>query len=277
MSQADFADGEASNIILARADEYADALAGAPLAVDLHAPVLINPSDSLDAEVAEEIARALAPGGSVYLLGGESALASTIEDSLTDAGYQAVRLAGDSRIETALEIADVIGDPSELLITNGYDFPDAMAAGAAAGARGGAVLLTPAGEPHPAVDAYLGSSDADVYAIGGPAAAAYPDAESVVGATRHVTAVLVAETFFDSPMAVGFARDDAFPDALAGGPRLARLDAPLLLTASGDLSPDTADYLEATTSVTSAVLLGGESAIGAIVLEAIEALLHPVR
>ncbi|WP_157965369.1 cell wall-binding repeat-containing protein [Euzebya rosea] len=280
VSRADFADGEASNIVLARADDYADALAGAPLAVDLHAPVLINPSDSLDGDVAAEIARALAPGGSVYLLGGESALGTTIEDTLATDGYAVVRLAGESRVETAIEIADVIGDPTELLITNGYDFPDAMTAGAAAGARGGAVLLTPAGVPHDAVDDYIADSgvpSSDVYAIGGPAATAYPDAVSVVGATRHATAVLVAETFFDDPMVVGFARDDAFPDALAGGPRLARLDAPLLLTASGDLSPDTADYLEATSSVTSAVLLGGESAISAIVQQAIEGLLNPVR
>ena len=277
VSQADFADGEASNIVLARADEYADALAGAPLAVALHAPVLINPSDTLDDAVAEEIARALAPGGTVYLLGGEAALAASVEQALADAGYQVVRLAGSSRVETALAIAEVIGDPAELLITTAFDYPDAMAAGAAAGARGGAVLLTPAGTPHPAVDAYLADSDADAYAVGGPAAAAYPDATPVVGPTRTATAVAVAETFFDAPMALGLTRDDDFPDALAGGARLGRLQAPLLLTASTTLSPETASYVSSTPSLTSAVLLGGEQAISTSVLDALTGLLNPVR
>jgi len=277
VSQADFADGEASNVLLARADEYPDALAGTPLATALNAPLLINPPDSLDALVESEIARVMAPGGTIYLLGGEVALDATVESALVALGYEVQRVAGPSRIETGIAAATLLGNPEELLITTGYDFPDAMSAGAAAAARGGAVLLTTSDEPHPAVDAYLADTDVaddDVYAVGGPAARAYPASTAVFGETREGTAVKVADTFFDDPQTAGFARRDAFPDALAGGTHLGRIGAPLLLTYSDALAAESASYLTGTPSVTSAVIFGGDQAVDDTVLEAIRNLVE---
>ena len=277
VSQEEFEDGEASNVLIARADQFADALAGTPLGAARNAPVLITGSDTLAPGVADEIARALTPGGTVYLLGGEAAIGAAVADALTEDGYLVERLAGASRVETAIAVAEEIGDPAGLLITTGDDFPDAMTAGAAAGANEGAVLLTPSGTPHPAVDAYLAAHDVDTWAIGGPAAAAYPDATPVVGATRQETAVAVAETFFAAPSAVGLARDDDFPDALAGGVVLALMDAPLLLTSSGELSQATLDWVTEQDGLTTALVFGGEQAISQTVFEALRDLLSPAR
>ena len=44
-------------VVIARSDAYADALAAAPLAGKLHAPVLLTPPSSLDGRVADEVAR----------------------------------------------------------------------------------------------------------------------------------------------------------------------------------------------------------------------------
>lgn len=263
ISQESFGDGEAGAVVLARADEYADALAGTPLATSVDGPLLITHSGRLAEEVGAEIRRVLPAGGTVHVLGGSAALAPAVEERLVALGYEVVRLAGGDRIATALAVADALGDVDDVLLTTAYDFPDALAAGAAAAARGAtAVLLTTADQPHPAVDAYLaGHPSVRMWAVGGPAARAYPGATGVFGPTREGTAVAVAERFFDEPQVAGLARRDGFADALAGGAHIGRLGGPLLLTPSTRLAGETAAYLCATASVDGVVVYGGSAAI----------------
>ncbi|WP_370328462.1 cell wall-binding repeat-containing protein [Euzebya sp.] len=263
ISRASTPDGGAGGVVLARADEFADALAGTPLAVAVDGPLLLTPSDALAADVAAEIQRVLPPGGRVDVLGGSAAIDEAVVQQVADLGYDVQRRAGADRVTTAIAVAEALGDPSTLLITTGFAFPDALAAGTAAAVTGdGAVLLTGDGTPHPAVTEYLAANpDATAYAVGGPAATAHPEATPVVGASREETSVAVARTFFDQPGAVGIARSDAFADALAGGAHLASLGAPLLLTPTGTLAPAVGDYLCTTGSLDAAVLLGGEAAV----------------
>ena len=47
----------ATNIVLARSDDYADALAGVPLAYRLDAPILLTPPSRLDSDTLAEIKR----------------------------------------------------------------------------------------------------------------------------------------------------------------------------------------------------------------------------
>ncbi|MBW3602928.1 MAG: cell wall-binding repeat-containing protein, partial [Actinobacteria bacterium] len=239
--------GAAPTVVLARGDgeqAFADALAGTPLAVALDAPLLLTSSHRLLGNVADELRRLLREGAEVVLLGGEAALAPAIESALREIGFEPRRIAGATRVETALAIASELGEPPALLIASGEDFPDALSAGAAAAQAGGAVLLTPAGRRHPANDAYLGERpEVLAYAVGGPAAAGYPDATPVVGATREATAVEVARIFFEDPTSVGFAVSSTYPDALAGGTHVARRGGPVLLTPADGLYPEVTAYL----------------------------------
>jgi hypothetical protein len=181
------------------------------------------------------------------------------------------RISGPSRIETAIAIAGFLDDPETLLITTAFDFPDALAAGAAGGAVGGAVLLTTSDAPHPAVDAYLARRRAAaVFAVGGPAVRAYPAVAGVSGPTREETAVAVAERFFDSPSVVGIARRDDFPDALSGGTHIARLGGPILLAPTAALHPASSAYLCAT-PVETAFAYGGTSALSSATFDALAA------
>ena len=59
VSSAAFPGGSASAVVLARADAFADALAGGPLAAAKHAPLLLTSSGSLDAVTSAEILRVL--------------------------------------------------------------------------------------------------------------------------------------------------------------------------------------------------------------------------
>lgn len=161
-------------MVLARGDDpdgFADALAGGPLAVDRDAPLLITDPDRLRAEVAAEVDRVLPDGGTVYLLGGTAALSPEVEDELQQAGYDTVRVAGADRHETAVAIADALGNPALVLIATGATFPDALAASAAASANGGAVLLTPTDDLDDRVAEYLcGGAVTDLLIYGGSAA-----------------------------------------------------------------------------------------------------------
>ncbi len=275
ISQATFGDGDADTVVLSRSDDFADALAGTPVAAAANGPLLLTPTADLDGDVLAEVARVLPAGGTVHLLGGEAALSADVATALTDAGFEVVRLSGDDRYETSVAIADFLGNPDLLLVTTGLDFPDAMAAGAVAVANGGAVLLTAGDQKRDATTTYLGAhASAEVVTIGGPASRAYPAYEAIVGAGRAHTAIGVAERFFTAPAAIGVARSDVFADALAGGVQVGRLGGPLLLTSSDALPAVTGTYVcQIRESVDAALLWGGVNAIGdAVVTEVSERL-----
>ena len=265
----------AGAVVLARGDDptgFADALAGGPLAVDRNAPLLITDPTGLRDEVADEIDRVLPEGATVYLLGGPAALAPTIEAELVAAGYETVRLSGTDRYGTAVAIADELGNPDLVVIATGEAFPDALTGSAAAGANAGAVLLTNGIDAHPATAEYLEEhAPGSVYAIGGPAATAFPEASPIVGASRFETGVAVAEALFDSPTVAGLARGDRFPDALAGGAHIASLGGPMLLTATDTLDGGVADLLCAS-DISRLFVYGGTAAVAEDVLSAAEGL-----
>ncbi len=263
------ADDSAGAVVLARADDFADGLAGTPLAVALGGPLLLTAQDGLDPATLAEIDRVLPDGGRVVLLGGRVALSEDVRDQVAAAGYSPERIAGPARYETAVAVAerlDRIAPLETVLVARGDLFPDALAAGPAAVASDGAILLSDVDRAHPATDAFLaGHEGVDVVAVGGQAAAAYPDAAPVVGDTRDHTAVAVAQRFLPEAEGVGIVRRDDFADALTGGVQAAGVGAPILLTAHDALPAPTAAWLDAQSQLTSIVVYGGELAVSAAV------------
>ncbi|HET6812131.1 MAG TPA: cell wall-binding repeat-containing protein [Acidimicrobiales bacterium] len=268
-----YAAGDARAVVLARSDDYADALAGAPLAVTKGGPLLLTPPSRLDPRVEAEIRRCLPSGGVVYLLGGADALGAAVEDAVRSAGYETVRLGGSDRYATSLAVLQQgLGSVSTVFLATGRDFPDALSAGAAAGSTGGAVLLTDGTSLTPAVATYLDQNAVKAYAVGDPAAAAYGPATPLVGPDRYATAAEVARAFFPRPTVVGVASGENFPDALAGAAAMGQGHGPLLLTGSGALAGATRDYLLATPTAT-VYLFGGPHAVGQGVADAIRSAL----
>jgi predicted lipoprotein with Yx(FWY)xxD motif len=274
VSQAAFPQmASASAVVLASDATYPDALAGTPLAVAKHAPLLLTTPSGLDPAIATEITRVLSPGGTVYLLGGDAALSSAIDSQVQALGAVPQRIAGSDRAATAVAIAGVLGDPPTVLLATGLDFPDGLSAGAAAASQAGAVLLTDGSAQAPETGAYLAAHANDtVFAVGGPAAAADPAATPLVGSDRFATAVTVAMKFFSAPAAVGFASGLDFPDALAGGAGIGAAHGPLLLVpACGALPASLGTYLGSVSStVKTGALYGGTGVVGDDVLAALD-------
>lgn len=156
-----------AQIVLARVDTFADALAGAPLTTT--APLLFSYSDHLPEATLQEIQRVATPDATIYLLGGDAALSSEIQQQLTDLGYQPKRLAGPSRVETSVAIARAVPVdatfplPPQIAIARAYGTAADLTAGWADSISGGAwathvptaIVLTPTDNLHPAVEAFV--------------------------------------------------------------------------------------------------------------------------
>jgi putative cell wall-binding protein len=273
-SQASFpASGSAQAVVLARDDQFPDALAGVPLAVHVGGPVLLTAPGALDPRTLTEIRRVLPAGRPVYLLGGTSALSASIASELATDGYDVVRYGGADRYATAVTIASSgLGDPATIFEASGSDFPDAVSAGPAAAAAGGAILLTAGNRPAPETVAYTAEHSSDRrIAIGGPAAAADPGADAIVGADRYATSALVAARFFSNPAAAGLATGAVFPDALSGGPVVARRPGPVLLTDPNLLPGQVRSYLDGhRSSLQTLLIFGGSNAVSPPVASAAE-------
>ena len=80
------------------------------------------------------------------------------------------------------------------------------------------------------------------------------------GAQRFETARLIAMDAFDTPTDAVIARGDLFPDALSGSFLAGQLEAPLLLTSSHRLEPDTQSTLQ-DLDADNVTLIGGDNAI----------------
>jgi hypothetical protein len=274
-------DGSAGAVVLARSDFYSDALAGGPLAVSVHAPLLITAgtpeSSEIDPRVLSEIERVLSPGKTVYVLGGPLALAPAIDDTLEDAGYDVVRVAGQNLFSTATAIADQLGNPATVFEATGLNFADALSAVPAAVQVGGAILLTDGPVQAPETAEYLASHPASTrYAIGGPLAAAGADPEAIAvwGQDLYDTSAAVGATFFSSASTFGAATGASFEDALSGGVFMATGDrlGPIVLVAPGvPLPPSIEQYLRDNVWGTRGFVFGGPLAISESVYDAIVA------
>ena len=252
----------ADAVVLARSDTYPDALVGAPFAALKNAPLLYSSGAALPASTAAEITRVLAPGKTVYLLGGISAIPATVATQLTGMGYVVSRVSGSDRYATAVAVADAMGDPSTVFLATAANYADALAAGPAAAHATGAILLTDGTSMAPATTAYLAAHPGTTYAVGGPAATADPSASAISGTDRYATAALVAQQFFATPTTVGLASGVTFADALPAAAYLARVGGPLLLTDPNALPSTVSTYLTAAQSgVTKALVFGGASAV----------------
>lgn len=232
-------DGKALQVVLARPDDYADALAGSSLGFGV-GPLLFTPSTGgVDSFTASEIQRVLPAGGRVYLLGGTAALSSDLESQLRNMGYNPVRLAGTTRMGTAAAVAREVvrrivelgfPAPTRVMLATAFQWPDAVTAGEFGATWGYPILLTDANRLSDDTRAVLGDlRPQQLYIVGGTAAVSpqvAADAESASGAAsvqrlagvdRDETAVAVARQYDRD-----FLNDVGIPPIIAVGVNLRR-------------------------------------------------------
>ena len=242
---------KAENVILTSGVNYADGIAGVPLAARLGAPILLTAADKLSDATLAEIERLGAKN--VYILGGEGVISADIEKALQEKKLQTWRIAGDNRYATAAAIAQRVSeDPTDVFFVYGGGFADTLSVSAIAARRNAPIVyLDTNGELDPSIAQYLAVLKAkgcvkNAYVIGGTgvisddmmnkatAALGLESATRIAGNDRYATSAAVNKAFvdnFDSDE-LCVATGAEFADAVTGGVFAAAKKAPFILVSS---------------------------------------------
>lgn len=192
---------------------------------------------------------------------------------------------GSNRYETAAAVSeDAFAPPAPVAyVATGANYPDALAAGAAAGYQGGPVVLVERNrlptlattelerlDPHrivivggtAVVSDYVASLVGRFHAGGG--------VTRLAGADRYATAAAISNAFAPGVPTAYVASGRNWPDALAAVPHAARAGAPILLTLPNELPGSTRSALTRLRPGR-IIVLGGTGAISAGVASALDA------
>lgn len=270
--------------LLASEERMADALASGPL--QGIAPLFLTQTDQLEPAVARELRRQGIH--EVLLLGGPSALAPAVETALQREGFNTRRLAGPTRIDTAIAItnhaaAQGITPTGRHFVARAFGdqtsetraWADALALGALAAHRRTPILLTESERLSPAVQAFVQPGD-QATLIGGSAAVSdevltqlqarigQPVAR-LAGRTRAQTAAALISQY-QAPKRV-VVIDGQHTHAWQAGFALAGLagdlNAPIVLT-MGEVIPDETKAVLANTSAKDVVCVGQAQVCAAV-------------
>ena len=280
-SQEVWDDDGAALVVLATADRFPDALAGAALAGE-QGPILVTPfGDTLDPRVATEIQRVLPDDGTgtVAILGGTNAVSATAgQQALDAAGITSCpapfptdcRYAGTGREHTATLVAATVlalndGSGNRALLARGDAFADAITGGAYAAEAGVPILLTPSTTLAPVTQQFITDNGiAEAIVLGGTSAISDPVAAAVPTTTRRIagnertaTAAAIATDLWHTEgldgggiLAINVRHDNGWQTALAAAVVSALANAPQL-GVEGPPTPPGQPVLDA------AALLGG--------------------
>lgn len=282
----------AETVIIARSDEFPDALAGVPLAQKYNAPILVTNPDELEQGVIDTLNK-LQPLR-VIILGGEGAVRAAVETRLKevlDWAPDIERIAGLNRYETAALIAAEFPHEQSAAIATGADFPDAIALAAAAAANGIPLLLTAPNELPEATRQVLADLQPQtIYAAGGEAVVSPSVLEQIAqetglapdhiirfaGSDRYETCMKIAEYFYPDPPELYLATGMDFADPLAAGALAAKSGSCLLLVSQHGIPVQSPleSFIKKQRPSTNVKVIGGESIIADDAVKAVQYLLQ---
>lgn len=266
---------ESDKVVIASGENYPDALAASVLASELNAPLLLNPKAALRDDVKAEIARLKAK--EVVLIGGENTLSEKIKEEITTLNLKVERIADTNRYATAAKINEKVKELSNksdhIVLANGKQYADALAAAPFAGVERAGILLSEADKLDEVTMKQLDGVK-KVTIVGGKNSIS-KDIEDVLkakgievtrvaGDNRYKTATEIGKTFFAKSEKVVIASGENYPDALAGSLIAIKEKAPIVLVTKDNVSAETIAQLKEFGAV-QFYLLGGENTISTAV------------
>ena len=258
-------------VYVTNGENYPDALSAGPAAAHEGGPLLLVKPNELPAAVAAEITR-LDPA-KIVVVGGISSVTEGVYNDLDALTDEIVRISGANRYEASRNVADYAFGTADLVyVATGEKFPDALAAGGAAGAQDAPVVLVNGSAAT--LDAAtatllddLGTTETRV--LGGEASVSAgvfadldtaTDATRLGGANRYEAARAINADAFDSADRAFIATGLNFPDALAGSAWAAAAGAPLFVVPGSCVTSGVLADLDAL-GVAQVTLLGGEASL----------------
>lgn len=280
ISQEGWANGSVDNVIIANGLEFADALAGVPLAHAWNVPILLTPGDRVLEETLKEVERLGA--SEVTILGGETAVSDKVEKTMEASGYKVNRIFGHSRYDTAAEIAKELtgGKAEKAVVASGQTFADALSVATIAAREGVPIFLTISDrlpESTAAAIKELGVSETVI--VGGEAViseevdSSLPGTERIHGKDRYETNIALIEAFGLKHDDVYLASGKDFADALTGSVLAAKEEAALMLV-HDRLPASTENYLNINRPKKISVF-GGAQAVNSTIVEKVQSIVKP--
>ena len=285
----------ANAVVLVGEDAIVDGLAAAPLAKKVEAPILLTKANQLPEATEKEMLRVLGNNLSnktVYLVGGEARISKELEAKIAKLGVKVERLAGDTRFETSLKIAEKVTSGATVdtaFVVGGNGEADAMSISAYAAKKEAPIVVVDKNEVSEEAMELLEGKNIEI--IGGTGVVS-EEVEAqlkemvkedstqdntvvrLAGNTRQETNAKVINAHYSNPTVALIAKDGyvggngKLIDALTAAPLAAEMNAPIILT-TNELTKEQADVVEVKLSTVEKLVQVGkgiaDAAIKAIV------------
>lgn len=298
-----YPNGLTGNVIIARADDFADCLTANGLAYVYDAPILLTATNELSKETAAYLEAQNDKINNVIVMGLTNAIDGQVSKKLESIG-RVVRVGGDNRFETAISAADMIynglmgdaetaplnptvvretdrADMGTFFLANGWNFPDALIASVPAARYGYPILLTDKAPLTKVTRDYLSAQKQagyakrvvvfggeDVIAENTKATIDVSTVSRIAGKSRYETNTEANTIFFADVTKLYVVSGTRYSDALVAGKLAAENNAGVLMVNPNGLDKETIEYLK-NSKVTDFILVGGEDVIPTKVAEQI--------
>lgn len=249
----DFATGQKfANVVLASGNNFPDALAGAPLAYQENAPILlVDSTPEASAVTLNYIQEHVNTSGNVYLLGGTGVIPYSFTQKLISMGFSMQniqQLGGKDRNETSLIISKQLKNPlSEVVLVDDSYFADALSVAPLSVKDNNPILLVADTGLTPDQKAFCDAAHT-VVVVGELAIKnrnLYPQAVAFSGIDKYATNAIIATSLKNKPF-IALATGEDYPDALAGAVLVGSLGGTIILTQPDQLPTEIVKALNVT-------------------------------
>lgn len=227
-------------VILSRGDDFPDALCASTLSKKFDAPILLTRKDNIDEYTISEIKRLKAK--KVFIIGKENAISKNVEKSIKLLGLDIVRLGGDNRYSTSVEIAKTVGVKNEIALATGDNYADALSFASIAANKNIPILLVNKDSISKEVKEFINQTNPKkIYVIGGEnvisqnALVGLSNVERIAGEDRYKTNAEIMKYFssdIDNKIvftAIGGPSEKDFADALSASAYAGKLSSYVVL------------------------------------------------
>ena len=257
---------ESKYAIIASGMNYPDALSAAPLAKLYNAPIILTDNNTLNENAIIELKRLNTK--IVYLIGGEGVISKNVEQSIKAMNIECIRICGNDRYETSVEIAKQLPYSKKIFLVNADNYCDALSIAPLAAKNGEPILLTEKDQLPKCVLDYINSRKIDDICVIGDnnlisddSLIAFKNVIRIYGNDTYERNINILNKHINTfnLNTVFIASGENFPDALAATALAANDGSPILLISNEKAMLASNFIKNHIYNIKNIVILGGDS------------------
>ena len=193
---------KSDDVVIINSNDTVDALSATPFAKAKDAPILLTQSDRINEQTKKEIVRLSAKN--IYIIGGRNVVSESVVSQLKSMGLNVVRISGEDRYLTSLEIAKKLVNVSEIAVVNGEKgLADAVSIAPVAADKNMPIVLASSTNGTKVFNEFIESNKIKTsYVIGlenavsNEIAKKLPNSKRIGGLNRNETNAAILENFY---------------------------------------------------------------------------------